>query len=188
MPRYKFKRDSYLSREEVVDMIDRAEQPWLKAIIALLYLYGLRISEALKLKPQDLSIEDKKLLVVRVQLSKKRKKATPIEPTHVLRVTMRKDLAEILRPLLHFWLKRESLHPDEPLWKWSRKTVWAKIKELNPLCSPHFFRHSRLYRLAELGASAAVLQDFAGWSDFRPASSYIQGSGQLARRFSDQID
>jgi len=189
LPRYTYKRDSYLSRDEVLDMIEAANEDWLKALIALLYLYGMRISEALRLTPNDFSTEYKKWLACRVRLSKKRKTKGPVEPMHILRANYKKEsLRPFILPLMRHLIDRTKRFPQEPLWVQDRTTIWKKIKQLNANCSPHFFRHSRLYHLAEKGATAVVLRDWAGWSDLRPAGSYIQAGGHLAKKYADRIE
>ena len=88
-------------------MIDAARQDWLKALIALLYLYGMRISEALQLKTEDFSTEYHKWLACRVKLSKKRKSAGPVEPTHVLRINYKKEsLKPFILPLVEYIVDR----------------------------------------------------------------------------------
>lgn len=189
MPRYSYKRRSYLGRDEVLSMVDSAKHLWLKALICLLYLYGMRISEALRLKPSDFRVEYHKWLACRVELAKKRKASGPVDPTHVLRVNFKKEsLSPFILPLVKYVADRKQRFPREPLWTFDRTTLWKKLKELNPNCSPHFFRHNRLYKLAEKGATAAVLRDWAGWADLRPASNYIEASGQLARKYADEIE
>jgi len=170
-------------------MIEEATVGWLKALIALLYLYGVRISEALQLRPDDFSFENKKWFVCRVRMSTKRKTSGPIEPTRILRVNYRKEsLKSFIPPLLKYLADRMKRFPEKPLWTWDRTTVWKKIKELNSSCSPQLFRHARLHRLAEKGATAAVLRDWAGWSDLRPASNYLDTSRQLAKKYADMIE
>lgn len=169
-------------------MIEEAKDPWLKALISFLFLYGCRISEALKVKPSDFKLEYRKWLAVRIPLSKKKKTTTPVEPSHVLRVNYKKaSLKPFIEVLVSYIIERKQHAPITPLWVRDRTTVWMRIKALNKNCSPHFFRHSRLWHLANEGVTAPVLRDWAGWADLRPASAYIQATGQLARKAADKI-
>jgi len=180
MPIYKFSRENYLTEEEVKKMIERADE-WLKSLMACLYIFGMRISEALSLTAQSFWIEGS-YLNVKIPLKKKRKDTSPIVPSHVLRVNVETTpFAKLL--LSHIQSKR----PREKLWPYHKGHVWRKIKQLNKNCSPHFFRHSRLFHLAEQGASESALQDWAGWADPRPASRYVKGTGRLASQYADKV-
>ena len=77
---------------------------------------------------------------------------------------------------------------DAKLFPRTRQLIWLRLKELNPLISPHVFRHDRLMKLALKGASEAQLMDWAGWSDPRPAQHYIRATGRLARQLADKVD
>jgi integrase len=190
MPKYKYSREHYLNREEVIAMINGASEDWFKALLSCLYLYGLRISEALDLKPADFKTEYKKHLAVTVRLSKKRKMhSSPVVPQHIVRVSYKKpSLQPFIFPLVQYIVARSKTHPADKLWSCDRVTVWHKIKALNQKCSSHLFRHSRLHQLAEQGASGLVLKDFAGWADLRPASNYVATTGDLAKKYSDKIE
>lgn len=181
MPKYKFKRRTYLSKAEVASMIYNAYEAWLKSLIAFLYLYGVRISEALNLVSGDFTLEDG-YLAVKIGILKRQTDMGPIEPMHKLKVSVDAPFL----PLVRDYVLNKKV--DQKVWKVHRGHVWRKIKQLNPKCSPHFFRHSRLFHLAELGATEADLMDWAGWSDPRPAGKYIQPTGKLASKFSDKIE
>jgi integrase len=162
-------------------MIGAAEHEWLKAMIAFLYLYGCRVSEALKLSYGSFSLEGN-YLSVKIGVLKRHSDAGPITPSHVLKVNTKSPFMDILIN----YIKANAR--SEKLWLQHRGHVWRKIKELNTNCSPHFFRHTRLWRLASKGASEAVLMDWAGWTDPRPAGRYIRATGRLASQFADKID
>lgn len=181
MPIYKYKRKTYLSKSEVATMIYNAHEPWLKSLIAFLYLFGARITEALRLVPEDFKFEGNNLFV-RIGILKRHSDKGPIEPAHILKISREAPFMELLSQ--YVLAKR----PGEKVWRQHRGHVWRKIKQLNAKCSPHFFRHSRIFHLAELGATEADLMDWAGWSDPRPAGRYIKATGRLAHKYSDRID
>ena len=181
MPTYKFKRLTYLYQSEVKLMIDQAEEEWLKSLISFLYLFGARISEALKLTREQFKIEGD-YVTVTIGILKRHSDTGPITPSHILTVNKKSPFVKILVKYI------ESKPLGEKLWIQHRGHVWRKIKALNDKCSPHFFRHTRLWKLAEKGASEAVLMDWAGWTDPRPAGRYIKATGRLASQFADKID
>lgn len=183
MPKYSFQRQAPLSPEEVRAMIEGSDSVVFKALLAFLYLYGCRIGEALKVKKSDFKLL-KQRLRVEIEVEKKRNTG-PILFKHPLEV---KEL-----PTNVFFLEKIMAHivtlpQDARVFKMNRKTAWRKIHRLNPQCSAHIFRHTRLRRLADRGADALVLMDVAGWADTRPAGNYLGLSGNLARRFSGKID
>jgi integrase len=190
MPKYKFDRRAIgrTTVEEVYSIIarDKSEGNWVGALTAFLYVFGCRISEALKLKPSDVELDPAGYLTVTFPILKQRRRAVPYGTTHRLRVVRSAPFVEEV--IIPYVMQRKLEEPEGRLFKYSRVYHWKKLKALNGLLSAHIFRHDRLNRLAEKGASAAVLQDWAGWSDMRPASFYIRGAGQLAAQFSDKID
>jgi integrase len=100
-------------------------------------------------------------------------------------------------PLLYYlqeWLKYikpgqpifHSYHnPDKPL---DRTAAWRIIKKASPNLWCHLLRHTRLTEMATR-MTAFELQQFAGWSDVRPAQDYIYLDWkQLARKMeSDEL-
>ena len=70
----------------------------------------------------------------------------------------------------------------------TRQNAWFKIKQVAKDVSPHLFRHDRLMKLAIRGATEAQLMDWAGWTDARPAGSYIRATGRLAAELSQKVD
>ena len=177
MPKYKFKRDKLTSLEEVKEMINKAEEAWLKAIIAFLYVFGCRISEALELRIGDVHIfKEGKNLILEVELpylKKKNKPEGPYEKLHILRVNVYET------PILIHFIKyyhniKKNSGPHERVFPYSRKTVWKKMKKLNENISPHVFRHDRLTKLAIKYADPFLLKYWAGWEDLRPAQNYVE--------------
>jgi len=177
LPKYKFKRDKLTSLEEVREMIKKAEEPWLKAIIAFLYVFGCRISEALELRVGDVHIlKEGKNLILEVELpylKKKDKPEGPYEKLHILRANINET--PILTPFLKYYLNiRKNAELYERVFPYSRKTVWKKMKNLNENISPHVFRHDRLTKLAIKYADPFLLKYWAGWEDLRPAQNYVE--------------
>jgi integrase len=183
MPEYKFKRKDLTSLEEVRSMIARARWDWLKALIAFLYLYGCRISEALKLQRRNVWIEDE-YLVAQIGVLKRRSGKGPYENVpHLIHVSTD---APFVKDVIIPYLERIR-DPDAKLFPRTRQLVWTRLKELNPLVSPHVFRHDRLMKLALAGASEAQLMDWAGWTDPRPAGNYIRSTGRLAQELAEKV-
>lgn len=181
MPNYKFKREDLTSKKEIEEILAKSDEPWFRALIAILYLYGCRVSEALKLKRKDIWF-DGEFLVLSIPLLKKRKKTKVYEDRHVLKIYKNAPfIGEVLKYL-------DGKDPEALLFPFTRQWVWAKIKERKKDVSPHIFRHDRLTKLAMMGASEYVLVDWAGWADSRPAQSYVRKTGRMAAQFADKIE
>jgi len=185
MPRYKFKRREITTVAEVRDMIERARWDWLRALIAFLYLFGCRISEALNLRRKDVWVEGS-YLVAKIGVLKRRKEARgPYENVpHLIHVSLN---APFVKDVIIPYIEKIEDY-ERRLWPYTRQLVWMRLKELNPFVSPHVFRHDRLMKLAMKGATELQLMDWAGWSDPRPAENYIRATGRLAMELADKVD
>lgn len=182
MPKYKFKRQELTTREEVEAMIRRADKPWLKAMVAFLYLFGCRCSEALMLKKEDLWVEGG-VVFAKIPILKRRASNGPYErPMHILRV---KADAPFVNVVLEHW---SGLKDGQRLFPHSRWWTWKKIKDLNPNMSPHVFRHDRLTKIALKRPDPYLLKEWAGWSDTRPAEHYVEAVGYRSVQVQDLIE
>jgi len=185
LPEYKYKRLELTTEAEVRLMIQKARWFWLKALIAFLYLYGCRITEALNMQKRHIWTDGTYLIAQIGVLKRRREKKGPYESLpHLIHVNLNSPfIQDALVPYL-----MSISDSDLRLWRYSRQLVWRRLKELNQLTSPHLFRHDRLMKLALKGATEAELMDWAGWSDPRPAADYIRPTGRLAANMADKID
>lgn len=72
----------------------------------------------------------------------------------------------------------QTLTWEQPLFKFSKVWSWKIVHRIVG-CNPHFLRDIRLTHLVVLfHRDGSRLQKYAGWSDLRPASSYVQLSWQ----------
>ena len=186
MPKYKFQREETTGKEEVNKLIKVTTLEWLQALISLLYLFGCRITEATQLKGSDVWIENHDLCA-KIGVLKRREKAKGPYGNlpHILRVQLSKE-NEVFWNLIHSYVEKNK--ESQRLFPYTRQLVWLRLKEINKMISPHVFRHDRLMKLALKGASESVLQDWAGWTDTRPASAYIRATGRLAAQYKDKVE
>jgi integrase len=179
-------QDTPLSFEEVKDMVERAK-PEIKELIAFLYLTGCRISEALRVKVEDVWLEGDDRACFRIPILKTGKGGK-----HVIKVSRN---APFLSLILEKWRhKKVNNQITEPLFFFSsnlnsaRVMAWRKIKKLNPRVYPHLFRHTRLTRLAEKGATASQLQAWAGWESIKMADIYVRRTARMIEDLADKVD
>ena len=178
MPKYSYKRDP-LTPEEVGTMVSGADTPTFRALIVVLWLFGMRIGEALRLEKKDFTIH-RRSLTLHIALEKKRKEGSPLIASHNIKL----DDNAPFSPILYEYVQAA---PEGKLFPLSRWTARRKVKRLLNDCSPHFFRHSRASRLAAETDNVLELVDWFGWADPRPAMRYIQMSGRFASRLSGKV-
>lgn len=176
-----------LTREEVARLLGTFHDGRYRAYFTVVYQCGLRMSEALAIKPRHI---DGKRLVIRVVDGKGGKQRdVPIAP-------------ELLQRLRTFW--RSHHNPDWLFpgvgrgWKSSGKTlraamhearhhmtkasVWTAIKVAKAECglsrtheklSTHTLRHSYATHMLEGGASVRQVAAYLGHSSLKPVMVYL---------------
>lgn len=189
MPRYSFVRQNKRIEQWECEQLLVGQSEEMKAIIALLYLTGARISEILLLTPRNITdLEDEVKITV---ISKKRKKGKkekgkPYEHTRTL--TFKKD-SPFINHVLDFSLDCVmGFGLDEKMFRLSRQLVGYYIWKVSKTVSPHCFRHSRLQKLADKGASTKQIQHFAGHASITSSEPYIEGSEALIAPTKEMIE
>jgi len=190
MGKYKFDRTDkglIIPISEVKKTIQGQTREWPKSLIAFLYIFGVRISEALDVKVKDIEFDHEEDLVgVTIRLGKKREAKGPYtQEIHTVWAPLETAFMPIFLRRLRARSKGGS--KNSRLWPYTRQASWYHINKVNPELSHHVFRHSRLQHLADQGATPWELRDFAGWEDTRPAEDYVKRSKKrvknLAKKF-----
>jgi len=140
-----------------------------RALIKLAFLTAARVSELVELRPEDLRIEGRYLVVEIVT------RKNPDEPVRAIPVPLDDPWVQDILA----WL--EKIRRDGSAWLFPGRgreghltdRAVRKIVARLGLGWPHRLRHSRLTELARKGASDQKLTKFAGWADSRPAKFYI---------------
>lgn len=200
MGKYKYTREDVLDRREVEEMIERAPErvpvglvPQVRAFLALLYLTGARGVEITQMRAGDLEIGEDHL-TARIPTAKKRKRVGPLSHSwRVLKIQVTPANQRLVEAVRSY---AEGLDPSVQLFRFSRTgryvservTIWKLIKALNPSCSSHLFRHSRLTRLAMRGATGPELMAWAGHADLRPVGTYLHLAGRGLERLAGKVD
>jgi site-specific recombinase XerD len=176
-PKYSSHRiPKVLSPEEVAQLIDAAGNLQARAILMLLYSTGMRRSELVRLRVEDI---DSKRMVVHIRKGKGSKdRDVPLCPT-------------LLETLREYWRLRKSkdwLFPQTGsrgnTGHITAHTVWyaceqaARHAGLKKRVSPHMLRHSFATHLLENGADLPTIQILMGHADLETTSIYLH----LSRR------
>ncbi len=154
-----------LSKEEVIDLLRYTKNLKHRAILAMIYSAGLRISELLNLQLAHIDVDRRQILV---KNSKGRKDRNVI-------------LAESIIPLMNNYLM--SYRPDmyfvegKPFQKYSAESIRAflhrssKIAKITKNVTPHTLRHSYATHLLENGIDLRYIQELLGHS--KPETTMI---------------
>ena len=145
-----------LSKEEVIDLLRYTKNLKHRAILAMIYSAGLRISELLSLQLAHIDVDRRQILV---KNSKGRKDRNVI-------------LAESIIPLMNNYLT--SYRPEmyfvegKPFQKYSAESIRAflhrssKIAKITKNVTPHTLRHSYATHLLENGIDLRYIQELLG--------------------------
>jgi integrase/recombinase XerD len=174
---------SVLSHQEVARLLRCVPQLKQRLILLTLYATGLRVSEAIRLRPEDI---DSQRMVIHVRLGKGAKdRLVPLSPL----------LLEALRQYWRMARPQGWLFPgDQPLAHLTRETVTrtcrlaALAAGLSKHVTPHLLRHSFATRLVELGTDLHTIQQILGHSRIGTTSLYTHVSAARLRSTASPLD
>lgn len=174
MPTYKTaNKFKMINRDDVSNWLSTEAEPWVKALMIFLYLYGVRIGEALRIVRGDLYVQDDYLFLIAPETAlEKNRDPYPRR----LPVSVKSPGVPALLEYL------ETKDPEDLLFPISRSHAWTKIKEIDLELSPHVFRHNRATEFALQDASDTEIQVWLGHSDTRSASKYRHRSGIISEK------
>ena len=163
-----------LSPEEVAQLIDAARNLQARAMLMLLYSTGVRRSELVRLRVEDI---DSKRMVVHIRQGKGGKdRDVPLCPR--LLETLR-EYWRWKKPKTWLFMRGTPTRGDQPL---TDRAVWYACAEaarhagFNKPVSPHMLRHSFATHLLENGADLPTIQILMGHADLEATSIYLHVS------------
>jgi integrase/recombinase XerD len=157
-----------LSRSEINQLLSVTTNLKHQAIFMTIYGAGLRINEAVHLKPEDI---DSKSMKIRVRFGKGNLERYTLLSQRNLQVL--RDYWQQYRPSL--WLF-ESTTPDRPISCHSIQRVFRKVKLKAGIirhASVHSLRHSFATHLLEDGTNIRVIQHLLGHSSILTTCRYL---------------
>jgi integrase/recombinase XerD len=176
-PKYTHHRvPNILSLEEVARLIDAASNLQARAILMLLYSTGIRRSELVRLRVEDI---DSERMIVHIRQGKGGKdRDVPLPPA--LLDTLR-EYWRWKKPKTWLFPRGIAKRGDQHL---TDKAVWyvcaeaARHAGLKKRVAPHMLRHSFATHLLENGADLPTIQILLGHADLEATSIYLH----LSRR------
>jgi integrase/recombinase XerD len=156
-----------LSKEEVKSMIEITGNLKHRAILAVIYSAGLRISEAINLRPSDIDSDRKQIRI----LGKGNKYRYTLLSDNVLSIL--RMYWKAYRPIKYLF---EGHIKGQPVSRSTIQIVFRKaIKKtgIKKQATVHSLRHSFATHLLENGVNLKIIQSLLGHSSLRTTSIYL---------------
>ncbi|MEO0086630.1 MAG: site-specific tyrosine recombinase XerD [candidate division WOR-3 bacterium] len=160
-----------------------------KAMFELLYATGIRVSELLNLKINDLNLEEG---FIKVLGKRNKERIVPMGEPAIWAI---KEYLNLVRPLL---LKKNQKEMGNPYLflnhrgkKFSRMGFWKILKKYVKLAgiekriTPHTFRHTFATHLLEGGANLRIVQELLGHSSISTTQIYTKINKEYLRQIYD---
>jgi site-specific recombinase XerD len=169
-----------LSVEKIREMIDACDNIKHRLIVKLLYSSGLRLSELLNLKRDDIDF-DRGLILVRLGKGNK-------DRTTILSENLKDDL---LRYYSKMRFDTDYVFEGRR-GKYSKKSVQKVLERLGKKIGikvhPHMLRHSFATHLLEQGTDIRYIQKLLGHSDVSTTEIYTHVSTQRLENIKSPLD
>lgn len=181
-PRRDKKLPVVLSKEEVSKLIELTINLKHKTLLALIYSAGLRISEALSMKPKDI---DSKRMLIHVKNAKGKKDRYTLLSEKILL---------LLREYYTIYKPKEYLFEGQNGGQYSSRSAQAVLKEaasragITKPISLHTLRHSFATHLLEGGTDLRFIQELLGHSSPKTTMIYTHVSNSNLKKIKNPFD
>ena len=181
-PRKEQKLPKVISKEEILAMIANTNNIKHRCIISLLYSAGLRRSELLELKIQDI---DSKRMLIHIKNAKNNKDRYSL---------LSKTALKELRVYYKQWKPKEYLFEGQKGGKYSNTSVEniiikaAQKARIFKRVTPHMLRHSFATHLLENGTDLRYIQTLLGHSSSKTTEIYTQVATNNLRSIKNPLD
>jgi integrase/recombinase XerD len=180
VPKKDKKLPEVLTREEVKRLIDSAETNKSRIMISLLYSSGLRVSELVKLKPQDLRVEE--------NIGWARSGKGSKDRMFILSQKISEEIQDYLK-------KREGneyvFSKDKPLSTRNIQKIVMKLRDkaqIQKKVTPHTLRHSFATHLLEAGTDIRKIQVLLGHASLNTTQLYAHVSTEELKKIRNPLD
>jgi integrase/recombinase XerD len=167
-PRNEKKLPKVIDGDLIKEKLSRIENIKHKAILTLTYSVGLRVSEIVNLKIEDI---DSKRMIIHIKNAKGRKdRIVPLSQT----------VLELLREYFKKYKPKEYLFNGQFSLQYSVKSCQNIFKKyIDDKSHIHILRHSCFTNLLESGTDLRIIQKIAGHSSSKTTEIYTHVSNQL---------
>jgi len=183
VPKKAKKIPSILSKAEIVELIKASEPGRDRLIVEFLYSSGCRVSEAAKLKAEDLDLGN---FVGRVRGGKGNKDRTIIlSKAWCAEIKAHLKKKKVKTPFI-FSKKNGKPISTDTIQRMIRET--AKKAGIQKEVTPHKLRHSYATHLLEAGENIRKIQELLGHSNLNTTQIYTQVSTEELRKVVSPLD
>lgn len=179
-PRKEKRLPEVLSKEEIKDLIEAANTQKSKLIIQFLYATGLRVSELVNLKVQDLNLNEKTGKVVKGKGNKDRMFILPEKLINELQNHIKEHPQNI------FLFSKEKPITTRNIQKIVRAT--AQRADITKKVTPHTLRHSYATHLLESGTDIRIIQTLLGHENLNTTQIYAHVSTEQIKKVKNPLD
>jgi len=167
-PKSEKKLPRVIDGEFIKEKLSKIENPKHKAILTLTYSVGLRVSEIVKLKIED--IDSKRMLIHIKNAKGKKDRIVPLSLT----------VLDLLREYWKSYKPNEYLFNGQSSDQYTVRSCQAIYKKyIDPDSSIHTLRHSSFTNLLENGTDLRIIQKIAGHSSIRTTEIYTHVSNAI---------
>lgn len=170
-----------LSQDEVQRIFNVCDNRKHRAIMALLYGCGLRVSEVINLKPEH--IDSSRMIINVIQGKGKRDR----------QVMLPKELLSLLREYYKEYRPKEYLFNGQSEPRYSSRSInnflkdYAQKAGVNKRIYAHLYRHCSFTHLVENGTDISLIQKLAGHSDVKTTLLYTHLSHNLISKIQSPL-
>jgi site-specific recombinase XerD len=182
-PRKESKLPAVLGHEDALRMVESLDNPKHRALLMLIYSAGLRVSEAVHLRPEDL---DPERMLIRVRGGKGRKDRYTLLSDRAL-AAVKVYVAEY-QPARWLFPGPRAARPLAT--RTAQRIVEnARIRAgVAAHATPHTLRHSFATHLLEAGTDLRYIQELLGHASTRTTEIYTHVSRRDLRRIRSPLD
>jgi site-specific recombinase XerD len=170
-PKSEKKLPRVIDKDFILDKLSKIENTKHKAILTLTYSAGLRVSEIVNLKIEDI---DSKRMIIHIKNAKGRKdRIVPLSQT----------VLKLLRIYFKEYKPKEFLFNGQTNSHYSIKSCQTIFKKyIDEKSHIHILRHSCFTSLLESGVDIKIIQSIAGHSNIKTTEIYTHVSKKLLNK------
>ncbi len=180
MPKKDNKLPEVLTKDEVKKLIESADNVKSRLIISLLYSSGLRVSELVNLKIEDLNLQEKTGWVRKGKGNKDR--------LFIISTGLSEELKEYLES------KKDCKYVfsrEKPLTTRNIQKIIKGVRiraSINKKATPHTLRHSFATHLLEQGTDIRLIQSLLGHANLNTTQVYTHISSEQIKKIKNPLD
>ncbi|MGB8310891.1 MAG: tyrosine-type recombinase/integrase [Halobacteriota archaeon] len=170
----------YMEKEQVQTLLDYAQacSSWDYLMLRILWRTGMRISELLSIRPQDLEAHNQVVNITKAKGNKQRRVMLDTETFAMLSTYISNTNIPVSRPVFAF----------SSVWAWKLVKKYARMAGLSDTIHPHTLRHSYAVRMVRSGTDMRSVQLLLGHSNLNTTQVYLQFKDEDLRAIYNAVE